>query len=199
MLGSDVRFKVQILGGDQAHSVSISSVSAYFINRDLRQQMEQYGSAEDVKKAQFKFLRRYPIEFYVNDCRSTCCCLNNPCCYGYNHMPVGTCLPVYNGFGTEPYLRKPVDIIQDESVVRAITYYCSDRSSVEIYLPGDRQKHIGNYDLVITAKIHNDSYKVDHVRTFTVSYESILELTENSEDIPSGIYDIIITDTSGST
>lgn len=185
MLMSDIKFKVRLLKEDQARAVNIQSVDAYFIHKDLRKRKEEY-------KKHFKFLRRYPIEPCVNDLRSTICCLNNPCIYGYNTRPVGVCAPVYAGFGLEPHFHHPHMCHKDHEVIKAPIYYTADRMAIEVYFPAWMQKLPGEYDLVITAVLYDNKYHLNNSRTISISYESIVTLTETSGSIPGGFADIEI-------
>ena len=189
MLKSDIKFKVRLLKEDQARAVNIQSVEAYFINRDLRKRAKQ--KAQDYRK-HFKFLRRYPIEPWVNHMGSTVCCLNNPGIYGYNTRPVGICAPVYAGFGLEPHFHEHHCCFKNPEVIKAPVYYTADRMAVEVYFPAWMQRFPGEYDLVITTVMYDNKYHLCNSRTFTTSYESIVTLTENSSGIPGGFDDIEI-------
>jgi hypothetical protein len=185
MLKSDVKINVRLVGEDQSHTVNIQSVDAYFIHKDLRIKAEE-------NKKHFKFLRRYPIEPCVNNLRSTICCLNNPGIYGYNTRPVGTCAPVYAGFGVAPFAKNHRFLQTGPDVVKAAVYYTADRSTVEIYFPAVLQKKAGEYDLVINARLYDSNYHFNNIRVVSVSYESIVTLTPTATGFPSGISDIEI-------
>lgn len=193
MLKSDIKFKVRLLKEDQASAVNIQSVDAYFIHRDLREREKEF-------KKHFKFLRRYPIEPCVNNIQSTICCLNNPGIYGYNTKPVGVCAPVYAGFGIEPcFGHHCCDhhchhhlFAEGPDVIQAPIYYTADRTAVEVYFPAWMQKKPGVYDLIVTFVMYDNKYHLCNARTFTISYESIVTLTESSEVLPGGFADIEI-------
>lgn len=185
MLKSDIKFKVRLLKEDQARAVNIQSVEAYFIHKGLRERQLEF-------KKHFKFLRRYPIEPCVNDLHSTVCCLNNPGIYGYNTRPVGICAPVYAGFGLEPHFHAHHCCLKNSEVIKAPVYYTADRMAVEVYFPAWMQKFPGEYDLIITVVMYDNKYHLCNSRTFTISYESIVTLTETSSGIPGGFGDIEI-------
>lgn len=172
MIGSDVKFTV-ILSDSPTSTTNIQSVDAYFVHKDLRRQSKK-------DKAQFKFLRRYPIEPCVNDIKSTICCLNNPGIYGYNTKPVGICAPVYAGFGVEPFDPNNVTL-KSAGVVKAAVYYTAQRDTVEIYFPGLQQKILGEYDLVINARVYDPNFSFDHSKMVAISYEELVELNDSTD------------------
>ena len=175
MIGNDIRFNVQLLSDTASRTINIENVEAYFVNSTARTQYEN-------DQNRFKFIRRYPIEPLVNDYISTAYCLNTSGVYCY----------VYDGFGVKPFEKRKH--IEDPAKIKALVYYTEDRDKVQIYFPGDYQKEVGTYDLIIHATIYDpysDSYT--HGREITVSYEDIVTLTEASEQLPDGISDIIIT------
>lgn len=180
MLKSDIKINVRLIGEDQSHTVNIQSVDAYFIHKDLRIKAEE-------NKKHFKFLRRYPIEPCVNNLKSTICCLNNPGIYGYNTMPVGTCAPVYAGFGLNPHFHEHHCCFKNPEAIKAPVYYTADRSTVEVYFPAWLQKKVGDYDLIINAKLYDPEYHFNNLRTISISYETIVTLTETSTNLPDGI------------
>lgn len=186
MLKSDIKFTVRLIGEDESHAVNIQSVNAYFINKDLRKQAEE-------EKKHFKFLRRYPIEPCVNNLKSTICCLNNPGIYGYNARPVGTCAPVYAGFGVEPFGKNRRFVPSSLEVIKAPVYYTADRSVVEIYFPAFAQKKCGEYDLVINATVYDSGFHFTNGRVMSLSYEGIVTLTEEANTIPGGLSNVEIT------
>lgn len=209
-IGSDIMFSVKILGARDARKVGVQSVEAYFINKDLQEKYhneyvarkEAQKKREEEKKQReedfrkhFKFLRRYPVTPLVNDFRSTICCLNNPCHYGYNTLPIQAYYHVYDGFGVVPFKEhhdhhhKP---IKDESIVRGDIYYTEDRSTIEVYFPATRQKHIGTYDLILNVKVADRNFSYENIREFTIDYSEFIKLTPHSEQYPSGITDIVI-------
>ena len=192
MLKSDVKINVRLVGEDQSHTVNIQSVDAYFIHKDLRIKAEE-------NKKHFKFLRRYPIEPCVNNLRSTICCLNNPGIYGYNTRPVGTCAPVYAGFGVEPFGKGRKIFPGGPEVVKAAVYYTADRSTVEVYFPAYLQKKAGDYDLVINAKLYDPNYHFNNLRVISVSYEDFVTLTSTSTTLPDGISEIELNGNSSTT
>lgn len=187
-IGTDVKYSIRVIGKTPSHKVSIQSVEAFFINTTLQQCKK---CQERYYNSHLKFLRRYPVEPLVNDYISTAYCLNNSGAYCYNTHPVNC----YKGFGIEPFGHNHQDHKcheHDESVCKALVYYTDDKSVVQVYFPADLQKHTGIYDLMIRVKIHNDSYQIDHSKTFSITYEGILELNGDAEDLPDGIEDIII-------
>lgn len=197
MLKTDLKFKVRFLKEEQANAVNIQSVDAYFINRSLRER--KFEEQKEFKK-HFKFLRRYPIEPCVNDLHSTICCLNNPGIYGYNTRPVGICAPVYAGFGVEPcfghhchghhhhydclHHDAPGPHVEGPEVIKAPIFYTADRMAVEVYFPAWLQKVPGEYDLVMTIVMYDNKYCLHNARTITISYESLVTLTETSDSYP---------------
>lgn len=175
MIGNDIRFNVKLLSDTASRTINIENVEAYFINSTARTQYEN-------EKNRFKFIRRYPIEPLVNDYISTAYCLNTSGVYCY----------VYDGFGVKPFEKRKH--IEDPTKTKALVYYTENRDQVEIYFPGDYQKEVGTYDLIISATIYDpysDSYK--HGRKIVVSYEDIVTLTEAAEQLPDGISNIVIT------
>lgn len=178
-IGTDIKFKVQLLGETSSNTVNIQSVDAYFINATLNQQLQN-----DANK--FKFIRRYPIEPLVNDYKSTEYCLNASGVYGY----------VYDGFGRKPFDKKP---LLDPCKVNGKVYYTENRDTVEIYFPADRQKQTGDYDLVIDAVIYDPSDSFKHSRKISIDYQSLVTLTGSAEDLPDGISDVVISNSTTSS
>lgn len=184
-IGSDIRFNVQILASDEIATINILEVKAQFISKGGARKKE------DAKK-HFKFLRRYPIEPFVDDIRSTAHCLNNPTHYGYYTLPIQAYYHVYDGYGVVPFEHKKGPI-KDPSIVDGVVYYTKNRAVVQVFFPGYKQKELGSYDLILTIKVYDNSQPFDHARTMTIRYDDFLKLVERG-DTPSGISRIIIDD-----
>jgi hypothetical protein len=45
---------------------------------------------------------------------------------------------------------------------------------------------------LIRVTTHNDAYELDHTKTFSITYDGILTLTGDVDDLPDGIEDIQI-------
>lgn len=187
-IGTDIRFKIKISGVTQATSVNIQSVDVYFVRSEVKKQ-----EAEMRKK--FKFLRRYPIEPFVNDFRSTAHYLNNAGYYGYTVCP-GIIAQVYDGFGVNPWHKfDPCPFpIEKDIVVKGKVYFTEDKSMVEVYFPAMYQKQTGSYDMIVRVRLYDSDYSPSHSRVITLRYNDFIVLKESGDSLPSGISVVEIDD-----
>lgn len=168
MVGNDIRFTIDLVGEDLAHKVIIQSANAYFINKEA----ESYS----------KFANRYPEQVFDKQYSPSNYCLNNSGNYCYN---------------AEPLYKKCDEFYKEEAnsaVISVPVRYTWKRNVVEVYFPASSQKNSGIYDFVISAQVVDTNYKYDNIRNITVSYEGLVELTENTEALPYKISNIVITE-----
>lgn len=168
-IGNDIRLLVKIVkGGSQI--VNIHSVKVYIVNSAL-----EAKRIEDFNKKS-KFFRRFPIEPAVDGYTP-----DEYHVHGAGH-PSYRAFP-YNGFGYNPkwdkiYKRPHHDLNEFVAPVRST----ADRDTVEVFFPASAQLSVGDYKIIVVAKLYEPGYSPNNLRTVTTDYENVFTLVSTSEE-----------------
>ena len=165
--------------------LNIQSIKAYIVNISKKEEL----------KASFKnktrFIGRFPIEPFTDEYLPTAHDINGCGYYAYYARPVS----FYNGFGLKPDWKRiysnPWDNVTD---YLALVERTEQRDAVDVIFPAEAQLSVGNYKVVLVAKIYSPGYSVDNTRTVTADYNNVFELVSSTEEADSTTSTFIVSD-----
>lgn len=170
-IGNDIRLKVRLAFEDDF--ANILSAKAYFVNKTLKDKLAKEYQNKN------RFIGRFPIEPFVDEFEPNEYNVNSCGSYPKYKAIVAN---QYNGFGVRPNWKKSAPIKEVN-----ITEYCSkiarttDYQTITAMFPGEAQLYVGEYDLIVVAKVYDNEYEGNE-RTVTAKLNSVFELVEEQED-----------------
>lgn len=157
---------VKLFDNRAVGDVNIQSLSAYIVC---------VNPSIDVNK-KVKYISRFPIE-------PTSCCyeptahnINCSGCSSYYVFPKRRFVGSFFDFNCRPKRRK------DFSKYLAPTKATDNKSVVEILFPAEAQKFVGNYKLIVVAKLYEPGYFENNLKTVTIDYPDVFTLVGSSQE-----------------
>lgn len=159
-------------------SVNIKSLQAYVVNSTMQTEI-----TDDLRK-KTRFLGRFPRELFIYSYESTAYDIKS-CGYpSYRAFPHDYAIEPYHGFGVYPRWRDIYSPLPNCKLTeyRAKVKSTSDKDVVEVFFPAEEQLFTGKYNLIIVAKIYQDGYACNNLRTITMDWRNIFTLVDNSDE-----------------
>lgn len=174
-IGNDIDIKF-VFNSKDIDPTHIQSVEAYIVNKDL------YKKAEDIRNKTYKFMSSYPASKFEQYLANSYCTKVS----GYPTYfqdPHGCNIWDYCGFGVYPnwnsiYFK---DRTLDFAEYRAQVKYTQKSGVIDILYPSNAQLYKGEYKLVVVAKVYEEGWGKDNLRTITIDVDDLFELVDSSD------------------
>lgn len=158
--------------------IAIRSVKAILVNTTRRDEYIQKLNKNS------RFIARFPIEPDCDAFKATSCNICNSGYPTYKALPGRYYVFPYGGYGVYPNfsgLCKKLASNNDFKYI-AEAYATEKQHIVEISFPAEHQRTLGNYSLIIVAKVYAPGYNSKNLKTITVDIPNVFELVETTEE-----------------